>query len=296
MGAARSLGTGKPTGEASRFAGRAWLAGALGFAVLTAGCTLYEKVIVPRQQWSEQWGPLVPHETFPGDCSLCHFPDRWDLIKPGFEFDHAAETSHELHGAHADAACLRCHNDRGPVEAYVARGCGGCHTDPHRSTLGLDCQRCHQETTWQPLGMIAEHAGSRFPLMGAHAFAACAACHERASVGEYRGAPVDCHLCHQQEAARAQPNHAINGWNRDCQDCHDVVDWRSVAFDHSIFPLQGGHAGVDCSSCHVGGRVVGTPNDCFSCHRQDYLSAPDHVTNGLSTDCAQCHDIFGWDR
>ena len=30
-----------------------------------------------------------------------------------------------LRGAHAQAGCLLCHNDRGPVQQFAARGCGG---------------------------------------------------------------------------------------------------------------------------------------------------------------------------
>ena len=186
------------------------------------GCTFFYDGTDPRPQWSEEWGPMVPHHTFPADCSLCHYPDQWDVIRDDFEFDHAKETGFALEGAHAGASCLRCHNDRGPVEVYMERGCGGCHVDPHGSTLGFDCEKCHGQTWWEPQGLITEHNRLRFPLMGAHALADCEACHERATVGEFRGAPVECHLCHQREARLAQPNHVINGWIRGCEECHSV--------------------------------------------------------------------------
>ena len=73
-------------------------------------------------------------------------------------------------------------------------------------------------------------------------------------MGDYRGAPVECHLCHQKEALFAQPNHVVNGWVVNCQDCHDVANWTAVNFQHALFPLIGGHAGVDCNSCHIGAR------------------------------------------
>jgi len=110
---------------------------------------------VPRENWSKRWGPLVPHRTFPGDCGICHVTERWDILRQDFSFDHKDKTGYSLEGAHVDAACLRCHNDRGPVTAYVARGCGGCHPDPHASALGLDCERCHGQTDWTPTGLIA---------------------------------------------------------------------------------------------------------------------------------------------
>lgn len=260
---------------------------------LTIGCGMFDR-IAPRHGWNDRWGTLVPHNSFPADCSLCHKSESWDVMVEGFFFDHQQETGYKLEGSHRQAACLRCHNDRGPVEAYTARGCGGCHVDPHKSALSLDCTTCHNEYTWQPDGMVAEHNRTRFPLVASHAFAACESCHERATVGDFRGAPVECHLCHQQEAFLATINHVVNGWQVGCEDCHDVSDWRPVNFNHALFPLLGGHNGLNCTDCHAGGRIVGTPNDCFSCHRQDYLNTVDHVAQNFSTDCTECHTIFDW--
>ena len=175
------------------------------------------EVLVPQQGWSQRWGPLVPHEKFPGDCGICHVSEKWDVLRENFSFDHEKETGHPLVGAHTGAACLRCHNDRGPVEAYVTRGCGGCHADPHKSNLGFECTRCHDENTWRPGGLITEHARTRFPLLGAHISAPCESCHERAPVQDFRGAPTQCDLCHQDDLQRASsPNHLAAGWTRNC--------------------------------------------------------------------------------
>jgi hypothetical protein len=67
---------------------------------------------VPQESWSKQWGPLVPHQTFPGDCSICHVTEGWNTLRKDFSFDHKTQTGYPLEGAHAEAACLRCHNDR----------------------------------------------------------------------------------------------------------------------------------------------------------------------------------------
>ncbi|MEQ8767068.1 MAG: hypothetical protein RL885_24365 [Planctomycetota bacterium] len=257
------------------------------------GCSVLPD-IAPRHKWSEEWGPMVPHQTFPHDCSICHVPDRWDVIKEDFSFDHGGETGYPLQGAHVDAACLRCHNDRGPVAAYLARGCGGCHADPHKSAFGPRCTDCHVEMSWDPTGLVIEHHATRLPLVGGHAFVPCESCHRRATTGDYRGAPTQCQLCHQRDAIRAQPNHVINGWIRGCDDCHDVGDWRAVDFVHDRFPLEGGHAGVDCTACHAGGQIAGTPTDCYGCHRQDYIATGTHVPQGFSTNCLECHDTNAW--
>lgn len=252
------------------------------------------ETLVPRQGWSQRWGPMVPHDTFPADCGLCHTPGGWSELKEELDFDHDRETGFELQGAHREAACLRCHNDRGPLAAYVERGCGGCHPDPHRSSLGLDCTRCHHQDHWEPTGLIAEHALTRMPLMGIHAVTPCQSCHERATVGDYRGTPAECHHCHRNDALGAFPNHPVNGWTHDCERCHNPAGWDAPGFDHTAFPLVGGHANVDCFSCHAGGRFAGLGTDCFDCHSNDYVNAPNHVANNFSTDCTQCHTIYGW--
>ncbi len=266
------------------------IAGLLALGVLLATCG---STLIARHDWSDEWGPLVPHKTFPGDCSLCHVSDGWHVLRKDFEFDHAAQTSVDLRGAHARAACLRCHNDFGPVSAYVARGCAGCHTDVHRSQLGNDCTRCHNESSWRPTGLIAEHAQTRFPLIGRHAAVACERCHERAPTGDYRGAPLQCDQCHADDLARARaPDHRRLGWVSRCERCHTPTTWGGGGFTHDFFPLTGRHAVIDCSACHLGNDFGPLPRDCLSCHQDDRARAPNHSVFPVS--CEQCHNTTTW--
>ena len=89
--------------------------------------------------WWKGLGPVMPHDSFPADCSLCHEGTSWQTLRADFSFDHEAETGVPLSGAHAQAQCLRCHNDRGPVATFQARSCAGCHEDIHLGMLGVDC-------------------------------------------------------------------------------------------------------------------------------------------------------------
>jgi len=263
----------------------------LAWTLLSVQC----QQLFPPQGWNRRWGTMVPHTTFPGDCGICHVSERWDVIREDFHFDHGMETGYVLEGAHADAACLRCHNDRGPVMTYLARGCSGCHVDFHQGTLGMECTRCHTQDNWLPSGLVLDHARTRFPLAGPHAVAPCESCHEQAPEGLYRGAPVECHFCHQEEAAAAVPNHPVNGWQRNCERCHDFFSWtQAPGFSHDFFPLTGAHATVNCIQCHPGGRFVPIPTDCFACHQQDYINAPNHVANNYSTNCTDCHNTIAW--
>jgi len=250
---------------------------------------------LPRESWSRRWGPLVPHRTFPGGCGICHVTDRWDTVRDDFSFEHEKETGYRLAGAHANAACLRCHNDRGPVMSFASRGCGGCHPDPHASAMGLDCQRCHEQFDWRPTGLIAEHANTRFHLVAAHAVVPCESCHLQASVGQFRGAPVQCELCHQRNLAQAvSPDHVANGWTTGCERCHTPTGWSGGDFEHYFFPLTGAHAGLNCVNCHTGGTFEPISSDCYSCHADDYAIGPDHSALSFPNNCEQCHNTIAW--
>jgi hypothetical protein len=270
----------------------------LGLGLLA--CAIGERGDAPPQGWWAERGPVVPHDSFPADCSLCHEGDGWQSIRADFAFDHAAETGYELVGAHAAAECLRCHNDRGPVEVFAQRGCAGCHEDVHRGQLGKDCASCHEEASvdWGVKEAIALHDRTRFPLVGAHAAAACWRCHVGAQVGNFTRVDVECLTCHREDLARAdEPDHRAAGFVDRCDRCHIPTSWTGAAFNHPGFPLTGAHRPLDCSECHTGGVFTGTPSDCFACHMDDYQGArdPDHVANNFPTDCERCHDTSSWE-
>ncbi len=273
---------------------RSRVALAVVLATLAVACAS----LVPRQGWDQGHGPVVPHRTFPADCSLCHVGGSWTEIRPDFEYDHEAETGVSLRGAHEHASCLRCHNDRGPVEQFAARGCGGCHVDVHRANLGKDCQDCHTETNWRPDAMIARHDRTRFPLVGAHVATACFRCHPGAQVGNFAGADPNCLTCHTQDLARVTvPDHQANGWTNDCERCHAPFGWTPARFLHpASFPLSAGHGGLRCGDCHTGGAFTGLSTDCASCHLGTYMSTrePQHAAAGFGTSCDDCHGTTTW--
>ena len=258
-------------------------------------CAIDRSGKVDVQEWLAARGPVVPHDTFPADCRLCHEGESWNQIRADFRFDHAAETGYALEGAHASAECLRCHNDRGPVQVFAGRGCQGCHEDIHRGQLGDDCASCHRMLDWRPEGQIAMHARTRFPLVGAHAATACFRCHENAEAGNLTRTPIECSACHQDDLATAvNPDHQAQGWLDDCQRCHIPTTWTGAGFNHASFPLTGQHASAACSACHAGGVYAGTPDQCIACHLADYQAAPDHVAQGYPQDCQLCHSTSSW--
>ena len=240
------------------------------FAPLACMSNWSRAVRVPRNGWWEERGPVVPHDGFPADCTLCHVGDDWHTIRQDFAFDHEQETGVALRGAHDQAECLRCHNDRGPVALFAQKGCSGCHEDIHRGAMGADCTLCHGETGWRPEGQIAMHASTRLPLAGAHAALACWVCHSGAEVGNFRGTDPACASCHLEDyRGTTSPDHEAENYPLTCQDCHGFV-----AFDQAaIFS----HAGIT--------------NGCVACHLPDYQGTndPDHVAEGFATTCEDCH-------
>ncbi len=262
-------------------------------SLLAAGCS--RSADVPVNGWYAERGPVVPHDTFPADCTLCHKEGSWNQLREDFSFDHLAETGVALEGAHAQAECLRCHNDRGPVDLFAARGCAGCHEDVHLGQLGQNCTDCHGQDDWRPRGAIADHERTRFPLVGAHAAVPCWRCHEGAPVGRFTGLDPDCITCHSEDLARAtEPNHLAQGWTSNCDRCHISTTWGGAGFNHSTFPLTGKHGVIDCEACHVGGQFTGLPTLCFGCHEAQYLAAANHQAQGYPTDCERCHGTWTW--
>lgn len=146
--------------------------------------------------------------------------------------------------------------------------------------------------------VLAVHARTRFPLIGAHAVAGCWRCHPGAQSGNFARVDTSCEACHQSDlAAAVNPDHVAQGWTLDCQRCHTATAWSGGAFNHSAWPLSGRHATTSCSSCHAGGVFAGTPTACVDCHLAEYQGAtdPNHVALNLSLSCEQCHNANDWD-
>lgn len=200
--------------------------------VLFVSCLALEFERGPRHGWWAGLGPVLPHDSFPADCRSCHLPESWTDLVPEFAFDHEARTGVPLAGAHASAQCLRCHNDRGPVDVFASQGCVGCHEDVHLGQLGDGCTKCHTERTWQPVGQIALHDRTRFPLVGIHASVSCRRCHPGSEVGVFLPQDTECVSCHAKDLAGANnPDHLALGFVNRCDSCHRPTYWRDAELD-----------------------------------------------------------------
>ncbi|MDH5501224.1 MAG: cytochrome C, partial [Gammaproteobacteria bacterium] len=125
----------------------------------------------------------------------------------------------------------------------------------------------------------------------------CDSCHQKFERQRQR---VLCLVCHEDVGADIESQLGFHGRfesARDdrCASCHtdhegreaDIVNLDEQTFDHDFtdFSLQGGHAEVECTSCHAPDtRYREAPSDCYSCHEADNIHDP-----GLGTECAACH-------
>jgi predicted CXXCH cytochrome family protein len=167
---------------------------------------------------------------------------------------------------------------------------------PH-GNLKLRCATCHISSGWTPVRVSRsfDHAKFRFALTGAHSTTTCRACHRDL---DFTGVKSDCVSCHED------PHRGELGAS--CARCHTArsfLDREVMVNAHRLtrFPLQGGHLGLDCVSCHKAGgqgsmQFVGTPSECVSCHRADFTTAPNHVAGNFPTGCSSCHNQVAWSR
>lgn len=224
-------------------------------------------------------------------CHVEHLGRQTPLIRwPGPDatrFDHA-RTSWPLRGAHAELACVKCHdrkNERGQ-RSYLGLDaqCGSCHEDPHQGRLGTRCQQCHGQTKFERLDLTRfDHALARFALEGRHAELKCAQCHGEPA--RYRElAFSDCDSCHQDPHAGR-----LRG---DCKSCHEARAWTSIVMPRSAHPglaLGGGHARLACERCHDAGRqqAPSAGSRCVDCHAVVHEAA-------FGERCADCHAEIRW--
>jgi hypothetical protein len=217
--------------------------------------------------------------SFGSACLDCH--DGVDRF--GKNFDHNG-FSFKITGKHIGLACVQCHVDtRGPGDFQrTPQDCYSCHQkdEPHEGRFGFNCADCHTAEGWTPAKF--DHNLAAFKLEGRHAEVPCESCHVNK---QFKGTPMDCYSCHQQD-----DNH--NGdFGTDCSACHDPSSWDHVNFDHnrSKFPLTGAHMSLTCEKCHSAGQFAGLSTACSSCHTDPVFHA-----GMFGLDCATCHTTDNW--
>ena len=230
-------------------------------------------------------------------CQACHTPSTWSRAR----FDHQ-RTGFPLTGAHRSAACESCH--AAGRFGGTPKDCIACHQSeyngaqpPHAASgfAASACASCHNTTAWS--GASFNHAGTSFPLTGAHTTASCMSCH---ADGVYNGKPTSCESCHLSTYNSAVPDHRAAGFaSSACATCHNTTTWAGARFDHDArwFGIYSGrHAGKwnSCTDCHPVASDFSAFN-CLGCHPHSDKAETDAKHSGRSgyrydsAACYSCH-------
>ncbi len=247
----------------------------------------------------EHKGSLGPN------CLQCHNYVDWKTVRVG-QFDHS-KTRYPLTGLHAQVTCEKCHT-RGPDKKTRYLGipfgkCSDCHSDPHHGSFAQGCQSCHSTSGWkkistQSLNQSFDHSKTKFPLLGKHATVECVQCHTGADFK--KPLPFQkCMDCHKPDPHHGQfANRPDRG---ECASCHTVDSWKPSTFtvkEHAAtaYPLQGGHAKLQCAQCHI---PKGTDTlfklkfqHCTDCHQDQH--AGQFAGAPYLNACERCHNLNGY--
>ena len=239
------------------------------------------------------------------NCLQCHAYNDWKTVNVG-KFDHS-KTRYPLTGLHAQVTCGKCHTpgaDSKPRYTGIAFSkCSDCHSDPHRGSFTQGCQSCHNPGGWKRVSTQAvnqrfDHSTTKYPLLGKHASVECSQCH---AGGDFKKplAFQKCMDCHKPDPHQGQFARRTGGG--ECASCHTVDGFKPSTFsvkDHATtaYPLEGGHAMVQCSGCHIpkGKDTLFKIKfqRCTDCHADkhagQFAAAP--YFNG----CDRCHNLQGY--
>jgi len=261
-----------------------------------------DRCVVCHKDISTQWqdpstlhGNL--HKNAPSlTCQNCH-PDHrgpnaslTDLTKADVSHDAFgyALKAHQVKTDGSPFTCVDCHATN--YTKFDQNVCATCHQlvkadfmQAHIQAYGTGCLACHDGI--DSYGHTFNHNSVAFQLTGKHIQLTCAQCHTGArTIADLKATPQDCNSCH------AKDDKHKGQFGNACGACHTPDGWLPASFDHSKFPLTGGHAGLACTSCHKSGIFTGLSSACASCHADPAF----HAGLFTGTACDQCHTTVAW--
>jgi hypothetical protein len=256
-----------------------------------------------------------PHENkFGGDCKSCHTTASFTQLTATAKFDHSL-TKFPLEGKHIGVACAKCHTSGSMTEPLAFGKCADCHRDAHRGQFADRedkgrCESCHDVQGFKPAKYaVAEHAKSRYPLLGSHLAVPCFACH--AQIKDEKSGAMVAKFDFEDRACKSCHKDAHNGeaeqWVKEsgCESCHVTDSWHQIKFDHNKtrFALVGKHAAAACAKCHKKDELDGVvfvdltnvTMVCSDCHKD--IHQGQFLRSELAetaTQCQRCHNPEGW--
>lgn len=248
----------------------------------------------------------VHRSKFGTDCQKCHVTTGWQVTNKN-KFNHSL-TRFPLLGLHQNVNCIKCHTGNKMTTQSKFALCKDCHRDVHQSQFSARadkgrCESCHDVFGFSParFGMI-DHSKTDYPLTGAHFAVPCQSCHikDRSGLQIFKFKNKTCNGCHKDIHQGQFASYVTRGG---CESCHKTDSWHKTSFEHAStrFPLQGKHAQIQCSECHV--KVnEGRPGEyvsyklksfeCTACHQDIHLGQ--FTQKNKQADCRKCHKSNSW--
>ena len=273
-------------------------------------------------------------------------------------FEHSA-IGFDMGGKHLELECAKCHSQADarvlpkgePRFLGLDQGCTACHEDPHEGSMVPACAQCHGQEGFDLLHSVGHE--EFLALTGGHAGVDCRKCHAETSIHSLEAlgegvrliTPRECADCHEsphdtdfvggiallvrastegscvtchvgehetfdQEAIELTPfQHAASGFLLDaphgevtCDECHSEervsfearypgrsADACGACHDdpHGGQFHEGPFAGLECTACHE--RLAFEP-PAFGLREHERTAMPLTGTH-LDTDCAECHEV-----
>jgi hypothetical protein len=231
------------------------------------------------------------------NCRDCHTdhrgPDASMTVYLSDNFQHDligfSLNAHSNIRGEGEMVCTDCH--QAGFTDFSSQVCQDCHQIEdqvkmveHSNLFGSNCLACHDGV--DTYGKDFDHSAWGFPLDGKHGEVSCKACHPSArSLDNLRLTPTECESCHLQDDI-----HQGEMGDR-CGVCHSPAGWDQAIFDHGTvgFKLVGGHADLECESCHADDTYQGADSTCTNCHSDDEPHG-----GQFGDDCAACHEVTSW--
>ena len=233
----------------------------------------------------------------PQTCRACHPDHRGNsasltvMATGNFPHDSTGYSlnSHKLSKDGIAFTCQDCHAQ--DISKFDRAVCVTCHQQiessfmtKHIQAYGADCRGCHDGI--ETISKKFDHSQVVFKLAGKHQTLTCEKCHLNAKkANDFKTLSTDCAGCHLKDDAHK------GSFGKDCGACHQPAGWKPSTFNHSLlkFKLEGKHAQLKCTDCHINNVFKGTSSTCFACHQKD-----DHHNGKFGQDCSVCHSPQAW--
>ncbi len=249
-----------------------------------------------------------PHnEQIQGKCFQCHTDKSFSIFEGQERFDHNT-TGFTLNGKHQSVDCFNCHKENSNPKLVFQdklhiseNNCVKCHNDVHQGKFGLDCAKCHKETSFLTFKKMDffDHTLTDYPLEGKHVAVDCKQCHH----GRYSEA-LDYSACKNCHDDYHRGEFAENGISPDCKECHSLNEGFGYSLytleqhQESNFALEGAHYATPCFACHVSEKenrwsFKELGSHCMDCHQdihKGYISQSYYPAE----DCKKCHNNDSW--